>query len=575
MPLRDFQLQAVRGIDDVLSENRSALVVAPTGCGKTQIFCSHLATAPARHMVIAHREELIFQAQARLEQFVDTRVGVEMADFKAATMGVLPSSVISTVQTQVAKNGAGVRRMENFDPQLFHRLVIDEAHHAAADTYREVIDHYMSHDNCKLIGVTATPNRHDEKALGEIFDEVAFCWDFSDAAREGWLVPVRVKVAKVEGLDLRRVRTHGKHGDFVQSELAAIMKRDKVLYEIGLVFRALEPKRTLVFCVGVQQAEGLCQVLLADGRRAAWVCGKTPKPERRDLLRQFASGEVEVMVNVGVLTEGFDDPGIERIVMARPTKSDSLYRQMMGRGTRPVPGLVDPFELAATRRDAISESLKPWLEVVDIVGVADRDHKPITAVDALSGDWDDDVVDKAEDMADSEEFIDVVELLSDADQALDEEQKALAAAEAELERQRQMSQRTAIEFHGKATIVDWHSNTQNERLLGKGGRHRPRGYYAGRRPTDKQLACLERAGVFYDETTTFTEASKWIGRIIDRHENKLATFKQLRQLEKNGYLPQDGKLMTNVTFEEAHAALDKLFGSKPAGRQHAPRVSNR
>jgi superfamily II DNA or RNA helicase len=563
---RDFQLDALDGIRSAFERSQTALLVLPTGGGKTNVFAWWLQKMAPRHMVVAHREELIWQAQRRIEGICGWEVGVEMADWKTSEDDLYEPkrTVTSTVQTQIAGSG-DAKRMASFDPMDFSALVVDEAHRAAAPSYRSVIDHYCQNPDLKCLGVTATPNRHDEKALGEIFGEIAYCMDYLDAARLGWLVPVRTRAARVEALDLTTVGVAG--GEFKQEELQAVCKRDKVVYSTALIMKELEPKKTLAFCVGVQQAEALCDVLVSEGVKSEWVCGRTPKDQRRAMLKRFADGETTTVVNVGVLTEGFDDPSIERIVMARPTMSDGLYRQMMGRGTRTLPGVVDGLDEKDDRLDAIKTSSKSHLEVIDLVGTSRMGREPIVATDALAGDWSEEVTEEAARMAqDSDDVMDVEELLEKAHQKLDDEERLKREAEAKEARDRQQRLRHGIRVTGRVVIDDADSPSQIDRLMGTQG-HRQRGFYRGRRPSEKMVAVLERAGIPHDEETTWEDAHRWIGKVVSRRTAGLASFKQVRALERFGWTPFDGRKLEKVTFEEASKTLDFLIKEAKGGRR--------
>ena len=440
MKLRNYQINAVNAIFEAWQKFRSVLVVLPTGCGKTVVFasvikrllsdpsCSRSATTECltlrRTIVLAHREELITQARDKITAIVpEADVQIEMADFKVADyFGKKADVVVSTVQTQCAGPDDS-RRMAKFDPSEFAAVVVDEAHHATARSYRECIDHYCQNENCRVLGVTATPDRADETALGNVFDTVAFEYTVTDAIEDGWLVPIRQKLVKVESLDFSGVSTSA--GDLNSAELAEVMEDEKNLH--GIVAPVLEickGKRTILFASSVKHAKRISDIInrglgedrpwtsmdydeprKGDGMRADWICGATSKEDRRTKLKAFKEGKIDILCNVGVLTEGFDDAGVEVVVMARPTKSRALYAQMAGRATRPAAdiaaklgevedsavspdspdSLIDKSQAAATlRRKMISESSKPSCLIVDFVGNSGR-HKLVTTLDILGG----------------------------------------------------------------------------------------------------------------------------------------------------------------------------------------------
>ena len=437
MKLRNYQTKAVDAIFEAWQKFKSVLVVLPTGCGKTVVFASVIQRLLAaevkvkgegeqrRVVVLAHREELVTQARDKISAIVpEADVQVEMADFKVADyFGKKADVVVSTVQTQTAGGGQvevegrgrGRQRMCKFNPAEFAAVVVDEAHHATSRSYRECIDHYCQNENCRVLGVTATPDRADETALGNVFDTVAFEYTVTDAIEDGWLVPIRQKLVKVESLDFSGVSTSA--GDLNSAELAEVMEDETNLH--GIVAPVLEickGKRTILFASSVKHAERISDIInrglgedrpwrcvdynaprTGDGMRADWICGTTSKEDRREKLKAFKEGKIDILCNVGVLTEGFDDAGVEVIVMARPTKSRALYAQMAGRATRPAAEVAaklgevkvegegeQEMDASALRRKMIAESDKPSCLIVDFVGNSGR-HKLVTTLDILGG----------------------------------------------------------------------------------------------------------------------------------------------------------------------------------------------
>ena len=259
MILRPYQTDAVSKVHEAWKDHRSALIVLPTGTGKTIVF-SHIAgTVRGRVMVIAHREELIAQAAQKIQVITGDEADVEMGEFWASE-GVFSRSrvVVSSVQTQNAGMG-GDGRMSRFDPSQFDLLIIDEAHHATAPTYRRLIDHYRQNPNLKVLGVTATPDRADEEALGQVFESVAFDYEIVDAIADGWLVPVRQRAVYVEGLDYSSVRTTA--GDLNGADLARILEYEEALH--GIAHPTMElvgTRKSLVFAASVAHAERLAEI---------------------------------------------------------------------------------------------------------------------------------------------------------------------------------------------------------------------------------------------------------------------------------------------------------------------------
>ena len=535
MILRPYQTDAVSNVRDAWKDHRSVLIVLPTGTGKTIVF-SHIAgSVRGRVMVIAHREELISQAAQKIKAITGDEADVEMGDFWASE-GVFNRSrvVVSSVQTQNA-GGGGDGRMSRFAPEQFDLLIIDEAHHATAPTYRRLIDHYRQNPDLKVLGVTATPDRADEEALGQVFDSVAFDYEIADAIADGWLVPVRQRAVYVEGLDYSSVRTTA--GDLNGADLARILEYEEALH--GIAHPTMElvgTRKALVFAASVAHAERLAEIFNRHRPGCArFVCGTTPKDERRNMFADYAAGKFQILVNVGVATEGFDDPSIEVVVMARPTKSRSLYAQMAGRGTRTLPGIVDGLASSEDRKVAITASPKPFVEVIDFVGNSGR-HKLMTTADILGGNYSDAVVERARQM-----------INENADGQAQDIEEILAEAEEELrrEKEQEMARRAGLRVRAKYSTgsVDPFDVLQLDPVTA-------RGWDRAKQPTRKQRDLLERKGV--DTTNlTFTNCSQIIGEIIDRQKAGQCTFKQAKILAKYGY-------PSSMTFEEASKTINAI-----------------
>jgi type I site-specific restriction endonuclease len=269
------------------------------------------------------------------------------------------------------------------------------------------------------------------------------------------------------------------------------------------------------------------------------VCGKTDKDERRKTLAAFSSGKLQYVVNVGVLTEGFDDPGVEVVVMGRPTKSRSLYAQMVGRATRPLPGLVDGLDSADERRMAIGGSGKPACLVVDFVGNSGR-HKLMTSADILGGNVSDEAVDRA--VAKLKEAGGPVDMAK----ALEDEEKAL-----EFERAREAARRANL----KAKAA-WAVKQVNPFDVFQLSPVKARGWNAGKALSGKQRAILEKAGIDPD-SVDYAGGRQLLNEVFRRWEAGLCSYKQARILRKHGY---DG----NQTRDEAAGILDGIFGKREA-----------
>ena len=540
MKLRPYQRQAVNSVLESFRENGSALVVLPTGTGKTILFADVIRRMfPRRVIVLAHREELIFQAKEKIEHVTGLPAEIEMADSKI-DMGYCmfdsPRIVVSSIQTQNA-GGDGLGRMSKFVPDNYGLLVIDEAHHAVAKSYRRVIDYYRQNPNLKVLGVTATPDRADEEALGQVFHAVAFDYEILDAIHDGWLVPIDQQIVDVDGLDFSTVRT--TCGDLNGADLAALMEYEENLQGIAIpTVELIGDRRALVFSASVAHAERLSEIFnrYREGC-STWICGKTKKDDRRRILRDYAEGKYQILCNCGVLTEGFDDPGVEVVVMGRPTKSRALYAQMVGRGTRPFPGVVDSYDTDLERRAAIAASRKPSCLVVDFVGNAGR-HKLMTTANILGGNVSDAAIDRAVEQARTDGG--PVRM----DDVLDHAESEIAA-EQERETLREMARRARLK--GQA---NWTARAVNPFDVFNIVPAHERGWDKGRQLSEKQHNMLLKQGINPDNLT-YAQARQIIGEMFRRWDGGVCTFKQANTMKKYGY-------PTDVSKQEASKIIDAL-----------------
>jgi ATP-dependent helicase IRC3 len=324
--LRPYQQEA---LDSIVHHNANGinkqLVVLPTGAGKTVIF-SHLPLIKPDclpMLVLAHRAELLDQARNKImASNPQLTVEIEQAERKAGKVDVVVASVAT-----LGRNGTP--RIEEYPKDYFKSIVIDEAHHAAAPSYRRVIDYF----SCDFVlGVTATPQRSDSTRLIDVFQEIVYYKSIQDLIEDKWLCPLvgfRVK----SNTDISQVQI--TNGDYAQGQLENIIDTPERNSYIVAAYRDLAPgKKAIVFASGVKHAENLALSFRQASVETAVIVGTTPREEREDILAKFAQGTVSVIVNVGVLTEGFDEPSVQAIILAKPTRSALLYTQIVGRGTR-------------------------------------------------------------------------------------------------------------------------------------------------------------------------------------------------------------------------------------------------
>lgn len=398
--LRPYQNEAVEAVEREFLTNNSTLLVMATGLGKTATFgemIRRMSTNGKRCLVIAHRSELVEQAARHIQTRVGINASVEMAERRATTGGYSDPVVVASVQTCVAERG-GAKRMERFNPSQFSLVVVDEAHHATSSSYRDVIN-YFTAGGAKVLGVTATPDRADEEALGQVFDSVAYEYGVAEGIADGYLVPIKQTMVTVSSLDYSDCRTTA--GDLNGADLDRVLKYEETLHRmVEPTVKIAGERRTLVFCASVEHAERVAEIINRyKPNTAAFVSANTPQDRRRTIFRDFGDGKYQFLCNVGIATEGWDDPatdnkGVQFIAMMRPTKSRSLYCQMVGRGTRTLATVIDGLETPEARKAAIAASAKKCVTVLDFVGNCGR-HKLMRVADALGGTWSDAVRDRA------------------------------------------------------------------------------------------------------------------------------------------------------------------------------------
>lgn len=308
MELRPYQRECIDTIES--KPPGQYLVQMATGLGKTVTFAN--IPRHGRMLILSHREELVRQPL----KYFNCMTGVEMAREHAPPMAEVVSASVASL----------TRRLERFDPGEFDLIICDEAHHAAARTYRRIFDHFNPR---KLIGFTATPNRSDSVRLDDVFQEIIFQRDLRWAISQGWLCDIYCRRVNI-GYDLSAV--HTRNGDYAPGELDEAM--EGTADAVAQCYRELATGATLIFAASVRQ----CREIAARIPGAVEVTGETK--DRASIIEAFTKREIPCLVNCMVFTEGTDLPLVETVIIARPTQSDALYAQMVGRGLRLYPGKI-------------------------------------------------------------------------------------------------------------------------------------------------------------------------------------------------------------------------------------------
>lgn len=505
--LRPYQQQARDRIHAEWDAGHTrTLLVLPTGTGKTIVFASVAADqvrAGDRVLILAHRGELLEQAADKLQRSTGLVSAVEKAE--STCLDSWFRVVVGSVQTLQR-----TARLERFPQDYFGTIIIDEAHHAITDGYRRILDYFSG---AKVLGVTATPDRGDMRNLGEVFDSLAFEYKLTDAIKEGYLCKIMAQTIPLQ-LDITSVTMSG--GDYAVGDLGTAL--DPYLEQIAAeMARRCKSRKTVVFLPLIKTSQKFRDLLNAHGFRAAEVNGQSD--DRRQVLADFDAGKYNVLCNSMLLTEGWDCPSVDCVVVLRPTKVRSLYSQMVGRGTRLSPGKTD-------------------LLLLDFLWMTDK-HELCRPADLV-----------CEDRAVARQM---TETLAESGCPEDIEQAAAQASEDVVaQREEALAKQLEEQRRKKAKLVDplqYEMSIQAEDLAG----YVPTfGWEAGP-PSEQQTAALEKLGILPDAVESAGKAALLLDRLNKRRDEGLTTPKQIRCLEKYGF-----QHVGTWSFEAARHMIDRI-----------------
>jgi superfamily II DNA or RNA helicase len=324
--LRPYQHEALQAVAASLDKNiTKQLVVLPTAAGKTVIFSNLYKYVPDCFpmLVLAHRSELLQQAKQKILQTnPDLSVDIEQAENHAGHVDV----VVASVQTLGLKDS---QRILKYPKNYFKTIICDESHHIVAETYQRILQYFTPK---LLLGVTATPQRSDNIRLTDTFQEIVYYKTIIDLTRDKYLCPLvgyRVKT----NTDISDVST--ANGEYVVSQLEKLIDNPERNATVVAAYNNLAADlKAIVFAATIQHANNLASSFTAQKISTAVILGETSLEEREQIFTRYRSGDIKVLINVGVLTEGYDEPSIQAIILARPTRSTLLYTQIVGRGLR-------------------------------------------------------------------------------------------------------------------------------------------------------------------------------------------------------------------------------------------------
>lgn len=549
--LRGYQQEAVSSAFREWETRRSTLIVLPTGTGKSVVGAHVAHQAQGRVLWLAMRDFLLQQASGHLERATGEYVSLEKAQWYSTDSRI----VVGSVQTMRGD------RLRRHAPDDFGTIIIDEAHHAPAKSVRAILDHFAK---AKVLGLTATPGRADEIGMWTVFESVAFRRDIDWAVSEGFFVPPMPRARYIEGIDLTLVKTTA--GDLNLGGLEEQIARNAGAIA-QLVAEECGARQTIVYVPGVASAKSVAATLCELGKTAEEADAETPEIDRMNILERFRLRQTQYLVNVGLYTEGLDLPLCDAIAIARPTKSQTMYQQMAGRGGRPAPGIGE-LATAAERVAAIAASSKPNFLLLDITGRAGA-HSLVNAADAMSG-KDLPTRELVRKMIQDGEPGTLAELEAKAEQMLAVE-KAKANALKHAEEQRALANQAAIAKSAAAARIKAQRGTWDV-FSNLGCAALPDGIAPSR---DKQPATVgdvewlkENRLPWVGQTHANVQALQRQAR--DWRRTAMATFRQRAVLAR-------AQAPVNLTFAQASSIIDALAknGWKPLPGEAIEKIANR
>lgn len=508
MELRPYQQEAKDAIFEQWDNGvKKTLLVLPTGCGKTVVFAKvteDCVRQGNRVLILAHRGELLDQAADKLMK--TTGLGCALEKAENTCLGSWFRVVVGSVQTLMRQ-----KRLDQFPEDFFDTIIIDEAHHCISDSYQKVLKHFP---DAQILGVTATPDRGDMQNLGQFFESLAYEYTLPKAIKEGYLTPIKALTIPLK-IDMSSVSVQA--GDFKASDIGTAL--DPYLEGIAEEMKKYcSDKKTVVFLPLVKTSQKFRDLLNEHGFQAAEVNGNSQ--DRAEILADFETGKYNVLCNSMLLTEGWDCPSVDCIVVLRPTKVRSLYCQMVGRGTRLFPGKDHLLLLDFLWHTERHELCHPASLICSNEEVAQKMTENLEEAAGCPIDIEDAEQKASEDVAAQRE-------------------EALAKQLAEMKRR-------------KKKLVDplqFEMSIQAEDLSG----YVPAFGWEMGPPSDKQKSTLEKLGILPDQIENAGKAAKLLDRLDKRRNEGLTTPKQIRFLEGRGF-----QHVGTWQFDTARKLIDRI-----------------
>ncbi|MBS4762133.1 DEAD/DEAH box helicase family protein [Carnobacteriaceae bacterium zg-ZUI252] len=490
MELRPYQEEARIAVQkEWQNGNKRTLLVLPTGCGKTIVFSKIIedrVRQGERVLVLAHRSELLEQASDKLAKA--TGLGTALEKAENTSVGSWFRVVVGSVQTLQRH-----KRLSQFEKTHFDTIVIDEAHHSISDGYQTILQHF---DKANVLGVTATPDRGDMRNLGTYFDSLAYEYSLVEAIKSGYLSPIKALTIPLK-LDLSSVAMQS--GDFKASDVGTAL--DPYLESIAdEMLQHCADKKTVVFLPLVKTSQKFRDILNAKGFKAAEVNGESK--DRAEILEDFEKGKYNVLCNSMLLTEGWDCPSVDCVVVLRPTKVRALYSQMVGRGTRLYPGKEHLLVLDFLWHTEKHELCRPAVLVSDSAEVTQQ------------------MVENAEE--NTGKIIDLLEEENKAKEDVVLKREETLAKQLEEMRKRKRKLVDPLQFE-----MSIHAEDLTSYVPSFGWEMAP--------PSKKQIKTLEKLGILPDVVDNAGKATLLLDRLKKRQNEGLTTPKQIRLLERYGF----------------------------------------
>lgn len=511
MELRPYQQQAKEAIFREWDQGHSkTLLVLPTGCGKTIVFAK-VAEECVRHgdrvLIVAHRGELLEQASDKIAKTTGLGTAVEKAE--QSCLGSWFRIVVGSVQSLQNEN-----RLKKFDADYFDTIIVDEAHHVLSNSYQKVMEHFSG---AKVLGVTATPDRGDMRNLGNFFESLAYEYTLPKAIKEGYLSPIKAMTIPLK-IDFSHVAVQA--GDFKVSDIDTAL--DPYLHQIAQEMKKYcMDRKTVVFLPLVKTSQKFRDILNSEGFHAAECNGSTQA--RTEILEDFDKGKYNVLCNSMLLTEGWDCPSVDCVIVLRPTKVRSLYCQMVGRGTRLCEGKENLLLLDFLWHTERHELCHPAALIADSEDVSQKmteNMEKQAAIDPMAIDL--------------------------------EEAERTAREDVQREREEKLAEQLAAMKKRKRKLVDplqFEMSIQAEDLSS----YVPAFGWEMAPASDKQIKALEKYGIFPDDIDNAGKANLLLDRLNKRREEGLTTPKQIRFLESRGF-----QHVGTWPFDAARNMIDRI-----------------